>query len=136
MCIPDPDFSHPGSRDHKGTGSLIRIRYKELVFLTQTFLLQALGNMMRDIYPGSRFKNTDTIRNAVKLANGRFALAKNSVDIFSTPEPEVKKSTVCRILKVPKREIFDCSDFPEFYTIMSLRVGDFGVKIKKILNNI
>ncbi len=35
------------------------------------------------------------------------------------------------MLKVPKREIFDRSDFPDFYTIKSLRVGDFGVKIKK-----
>ena len=35
-------------------------------------------------------------------------------------------------LKVPKREIFDRSDFPDFYTIKSLRAGDFGVKIKKI----
>ncbi len=34
-------------------------------------------------------------------------------------------------LKVPKREIFDRSDFSDFYTIKSLRVGDFGVKIKK-----
>jgi hypothetical protein len=34
-------------------------------------------------------------------------------------------------LKVPKREIFDSSYFPDFYTIKSLRVGDFGVKIKK-----
>ncbi len=34
-------------------------------------------------------------------------------------------------LKVPKREIFDRSDFPDFYTIKSLRVGDFGVKTKK-----
>jgi hypothetical protein len=34
---------------------------------------------------------------------------------------------------VPKREIFDRSDFPEFYTIKSLRLGDFGVKIKKFL---
>ncbi len=34
---------------------------------------------------------------------------------------------------MPKREIFDRSDFPYFYTIESLRVGDFGVKIKKIL---
>ncbi len=33
-------------------------------------------------------------------------------------------------LKVPKREIFDRSDFPDFYTIKSLRVGDFRVKIK------
>ncbi len=34
---------------------------------------------------------------------------------------------------MPKREIVDCSDFPDFYTIKSLRVGDFWVKIKKIL---
>jgi hypothetical protein len=33
-------------------------------------------------------------------------------------------------LKVPKREIIDRSDFPDFYTIKSLRLGDFGVKIK------
>ena len=39
-------------------------------------------------------------------------------------------------LKVPKREIFDRSDFPDFYTIKSLRVGDFGVKIKKKFKNI
>ncbi len=39
-------------------------------------------------------------------------------------------------LKVPKREIFDRSDFPDFYTMKSLRVGDFGVKIKKFLKNI
>ncbi len=40
------------------------------------------------------------------------------------------------LLKVPKREIFDRSDFPDYYTIKSPRVGDFGVKIKKILKNI
>jgi hypothetical protein len=39
-------------------------------------------------------------------------------------------------LKVPKREIFDRSDFPDFYTMKSLRVGDFGVKIKKNFTNI
>ncbi len=32
--------------------------------------------------------------------------------------------------KVPKREIFDRLDFPDFYTMKSLRVGDFGVKIR------
>ncbi len=32
-------------------------------------------------------------------------------------------------LKVPKREIFDRLDFSDFYTIKSLREGDFGVKI-------
>jgi hypothetical protein len=37
---------------------------------------------------------------------------------------------VCKIgLKVPKREIFDCSDFPDFYTIKSSWVGDLLVKI-------
>ena len=41
-----------------------------------------------------------------------------------------------KLLKVPKREIFDRSDFPDFYTIKSLRVGDFGVKIKKNFKNI
>ncbi len=46
------------------------------------------------------------------------------------------KVTVKHRLKVPKREIFDRSDFPDYYTIKSLRVGDFGVKIKKILKNI
>jgi hypothetical protein len=39
-------------------------------------------------------------------------------------------------LKVPKREIFDRLDFPDFNTIKSLRMGDFGVKIKKCLKNI
>ncbi len=37
---------------------------------------------------------------------------------------------------MPKREIFDSSDFPHFYTIMSLRVGDFGVKIFYFFRNI
>ncbi len=34
---------------------------------------------------------------------------------------------------MPKREIFDRSDFPDFYIMKSLRVGDFRVKIKKKL---
>ncbi len=33
------------------------------------------------------------------------------------------------ILKVPKREIFDRSDFPDFYTIKSSWVGDVVIKI-------
>ncbi len=33
------------------------------------------------------------------------------------------------ILKVPKCEIFHRSDFPEFSTIKSIWVGDFGIKI-------
>ncbi len=39
-------------------------------------------------------------------------------------------------LKVPNCEIFDRSDFPDFYTIKSLRVGDFRVKIKNLFQNI
>ena len=39
-------------------------------------------------------------------------------------------------LKVPKREIFDRSDFHDFYTIKPLRVGDFGVKTEKKFKNI
>jgi hypothetical protein len=38
-------------------------------------------------------------------------------------------------LKVPKREIFDRSDFPDSYTIKSLCVGDLGVKIERIFKN-
>ncbi len=33
------------------------------------------------------------------------------------------------VLKVPKREIFDRLDFPDFYTIKSSWVGDLVVKI-------
>jgi hypothetical protein len=47
-----------------------------------------------------------------------------------------RRPTILITLKVPKREIFDRSDFPDFYTMKCLRVGDFGVKIKKILKNI
>ncbi len=39
-------------------------------------------------------------------------------------------------LQVPKCEIFDRSDFPDFYTIKSRPEGDFGVKIKNFLTNI
>jgi hypothetical protein len=34
-----------------------------------------------------------------------------------------------KTLKVPKCEIFDRSDFPDFYTIKSSWVGDLMVKI-------
>ncbi len=40
------------------------------------------------------------------------------------------------ILKMPKCEIFDPSDFHDFYIIKSLREGDFGVKIKFFYQNI
>ncbi len=47
-----------------------------------------------------------------------------------------RKSHTWAPLKVPKREIFDRSDFPDFYTKKPLRVGDFGVKIQKKFKNI
>jgi hypothetical protein len=40
--------------------------------------------------------------------------------------------TIADILGQLKGAIFDRSDFPDFFTIKSLRVGDFGVKIKNI----
>jgi hypothetical protein len=43
------------------------------------------------------------------------------------------KSAEIVSLKVPKCEIFDCSDFNDFYTIKSLCEGDFVVKIKFFL---
>jgi hypothetical protein len=39
------------------------------------------------------------------------------------------KQQLVGVLKVPKREIFDRSDFPDFYTIKSSWVGDLVVKI-------
>jgi hypothetical protein len=51
-------------------------------------------------------------------------------------DPPLFYSLTFITLKVPKREIFDRSDFPDFYTIKSLRVGDFGVKIKENFINI
>jgi hypothetical protein len=42
---------------------------------------------------------------------------------------EMKITFVKHMLKVPKREIFDRSDFPDFYTIKSSWVGDLVVKI-------
>jgi hypothetical protein len=66
---------------------------------------------------------------------------KNQVQAATVDTLSIKIQTVSSIckfsdslcLKVPKRDIFYRSDFPDFYTIKSLRVGDFGVKIKKKL---
>ena len=42
---------------------------------------------------------------------------------------DLETSNLVCVLKVPKREIFDRSDFPDFYTIKSSWVGDLLVKI-------
>jgi hypothetical protein len=49
-------------------------------------------------------------------------IAYNTDNVSSIPLGELN-------LKVPKREIFDRPDFPDFYTIKSLWVGDLLVKI-------
>jgi hypothetical protein len=48
----------------------------------------------------------------------------------SSSDGSGSSGTVTRSLKVPKCEIFDRSDFHDFYPIKSLWEGDFGVKIK------
>jgi hypothetical protein len=53
---------------------------------------------------------------------------------MKNPFFEVQRVLVLRFgkrdLKVPKCEIFDRSDFHDFYPIKSLWEGEFGVKIK------
>jgi hypothetical protein len=56
--------------------------------------------------------------------------------LYFEDEPQVSSLPFSMWLKVTKREIFDRSDFPDFYTLKSLRVGDFGVKITNFLKNI
>jgi hypothetical protein len=46
---------------------------------------------------------------------------------------EIVRSWIRLLLKMPKCEIFDRSDSHDFYTIKSLKEGDFGIKIKKFL---
>ncbi len=57
----------------------------------------------------------------------------------SNTDPDFVKELLVRpmsssaTLKVPKREIFDRSDFSDFYTIKSSWVGDLVVKILTII---
>ncbi len=44
--------------------------------------------------------------------------------------PGLEELVGTQLLKVPKCEIFDGSDFHDFYTNKSLWEGDFGVKNK------
>ena len=57
-------------------------------------------------------------------------------NILRTISVEPKRENEIARLKVPKREIFDHSDFHDFYAIKSLTASDFGVKIKICLKNI
>ncbi len=66
----------------------------------------------------------------VPLRIKHFKLKRKSCNLFFLSHKySFDRDTVP--LKVPKCEIFDRSDFPDFYTIKSRREGDFGVKIKK-----
>jgi hypothetical protein len=54
---------------------------------------------------------------------------KNKQSSLSLSETNKFFSYQKDVLKVPKREIFDRSDFPDFYTIKSSCVGDLVIKI-------
>ncbi len=54
-------------------------------------------------------------------------------ELIDEDEEQIKRHAYyfhCAWLKVRKCEILDRSDFHYFYTIKSIREGDFGVKIK------
>jgi hypothetical protein len=57
-------------------------------------------------------------------ASGQICLVINMKQIS-----EVEKKPFTFSLKVPKCEIFDRSDFHDFYSIKPFWVGDFGAKI-------
>ncbi len=65
-----------------------------------------------------------------------FVVEKYQYGYQKNPEFYADFKFVDSDLKVPKREIFDHSDFHDFYAIKSLTVSDFGVKIKICLKNI
>jgi hypothetical protein len=52
--IPDRNFFHPGSRIQGQKDSQIRIHIKEYKYFNPKTCFQALGNMIRDVHPGSR----------------------------------------------------------------------------------
>ncbi len=56
-------------------------------------------------------------------------ICASPVRILPATLPAILRGEEDHSLKVSKREIFDRSDFPDFYTIKSLQEGDFGVKI-------
>jgi hypothetical protein len=60
---------------------------------------------------------------------GRSIEFKTQPAYSEMPMIYVFHNTTLPPLKVPKREIFDRSDFPDFYTIKSSWVGDLLVKI-------
>ena len=82
-------------------------------------------------------------RLCLKLFNLVFGLFSCTVNVMSLNHPQKSKRathtraaeaqyTNCDMsyyLKVPKREIFDRPDSPDFYTIKSSWVGDLLVKI-------
>jgi hypothetical protein len=54
---------------------------------------------------------------------------QNGYELYFKGSWEKTDNYLLFCLKVPKREIFDRSDFPNFYTIKSSWVGDLLVKI-------
>ncbi len=82
------------------------------------------------------FLTTQSVSQYSAVISQMFDIYVNLCFWFIEPKFLPTGTVQSALLKVPKREIFDRSDFPDFYIMKSLRVGDFGVKIKKILKNV
>jgi hypothetical protein len=76
------------------------------------------------------FIKTPHINSALLNEKGRLRCQIKKKE-YPLPRSEPTTQKYLQIyLKVPKCEIFDRSDFPDFYTVKSRREGDFRVKIK------
>jgi hypothetical protein len=87
-------------------------------------------NLLIFIY---KYLVTNGLYNIVRV-EGREFVASPSPSPTQRENTNALTSTLVKVfrhLKVAKCEIFDRSDFDDFYTIKSLCEGDFGVKIKK-----
>ncbi len=58
----------------------------------------------------------------------KWLMIQNNIPVSCVPSDPLRVLKF-PMLKVPKREIFDRSDFPNFYTIKPSWVGDLLVKI-------
>jgi hypothetical protein len=89
-----------------------------------------------------RLMQTESSETLIGWKSGKTTMGSNggSAAMDSGPDPRTIPS-ICHLpdlstfllvppLKVPKCEIFDHSDFDDFYTIKSLWGGDLWVKIK------
>jgi hypothetical protein len=120
--IPDPNFFHPGSR----------IRIKQFQYFNPENGFYALRNMMGC---SSWIPAPDPVfcpSHFVFLRDVWIRIQKAAVASRRATGTNLASHLLRKLrwaLKVPKREIFDRSDFPNFYTIKPSWVGDLLVKI-------